>query len=265
MTPECFLVRPERLGAEQQEWLAESRTKATEAGFFIKTLKTRSLPVLPDKGRRMNVLDPKDAARLYRRLHVAPTLVVSVGSALVSTDPTRDPPNRRASRTLEEFVTYKAAFALVRSCEDVEAAFDEVELWAQAVNCEGQGDPRVLPLHVFDKGSLALDLSSPSGMKEFRRRFGSANDREDDSGRRWERGVPHGREALRVAGCELPAGTHWDVSSTGGSFRLLSASEVWKVNAPGYLNVYPDEHVRVPGGKLQGRARKLWPKKNAPL
>ncbi len=211
----------------------------------------------------MNVLSPEDASHLYRRLHIAPTLVVSVGSALVSTDPSRNPPNRRASRTLEEFVTYKAVFALVRNRADVGTAFDEFELWAQAVNCEGQGDPKVLPLHVFDQGSVAFDLSDPAGMKGFRRRFGSANDREDDSGRRWENGTPHGREALRVAGCELPVGAHWDVSVAGGSFRLLSAREVWEVKSPGYLNVYPDEHVRGPS-KYRRQVRRLWPNKNTP-
>lgn len=219
--------------------------------------------MLPDKGRRMNVLSSKDASYLYRRLHIAPTLVVSVGSALVSTDPSRNPPNRRASRTLREFVAYKAVFVLVRSHADVEDAFDEFELWAQGVNCEGQGDPRALPLHVFDQGPVALNLSDPAEAKEFRKRFGSANDREDDSGRRWERGPLHGRRALRVAGCELPVGAHWDVSSTRASFRLLSASEVWEVKAPAYLNVYPDEHIRG-SAKYRRQVRRLWPNKNAP-
>jgi hypothetical protein len=115
-------------------------------------------------------------------------------------------------------------------------------------------------------GTEAVELGSTAGAKRFRGIFGSSSEREDASGRIWEKGVAHGREAARVAGCDLPPGLHWDVSARRGGSRVMSACEVWEVRGGGYLNIYPNEHIRGPRRGLESQARRLWPAgaKNAP-
>ena len=199
------------------------------------------------------------------RLHVAPTVILAVGSALVGTDPTRDPPNRRAARTLEQFVNYKAVYGLVRGKGESVATLDRFDLWRAGEACEGVTDPRVLPLHVFDQAGCP-DLATPDERKRFRHSFGPAGDREDPSSRRWRQQAMHGRDELQVAGCALPPGAHWDVSSDRKTFRLINLKGVWEVKRRAYLNVYPDEYVRGPGRSFQKQVRRLWPRdaKNAP-
>jgi hypothetical protein len=214
----------------------------------------------------MNVLDPLDASNLYRDLHQSPTLVVALASALVSLDPSRKPPNQRSTRALAEFVAYKAAYGLVRGDRDVEAVFDEFVCWRDKRHCRDANDPRALPLHVFELGSNGWDLSDEEGTQRFRRAFGEAARRKDDAGRVWQVGVPHGRGVLRVAGHDLPAGTHWDVSSQRRSWRVANAREVWKIEGQAYVNAYPDEHLRSPAARYRGQARRVWSAgtKNAP-
>ena len=258
-----MLVRPRRLGVDQRAWLSESEALTEQAGYRLKVLFTQELKVLNSPGRTMSVLRPLDAAYLYRRLHGGPTLVVSVGSALISTDPTRDPPNKRASRTLEDFVAYKAFYGLVRSSGDVKGLFRDFAAWCEGAHCDGPTDPRALPLHVFDAGSERIDLSNPAGVKAFRQSFGRPREREDHAGRCWKRGFPHGRSALLVAGRDLPAGTHWDVSA-GGRFHLMNSHEVWEIKGNGYVNVYPDEYVRGPRKGARNQVRRLWRAKKYP-
>jgi hypothetical protein len=214
----------------------------------------------------MNVLDPLDASNMYRDMHRASTIVCAFASALVSRDPSREPPNRNMARTLEEFVAYKAAYGLIRGAGEVSELFDEFEDWRTGVHCSGPADPRALPLHVFDPGAKALDLSREGDARRFAQRFGRSSRRQDDSGRIWQSGVAHGQEALRVSGLELPAGTHWDVSVWRDSTRVANAREVWKVARGSYVNVYPDEHIRKPVARRGRAARRVWDAgtKNAP-
>jgi hypothetical protein len=215
----------------------------------------------------MNVLAPDEAAELYRMLHHGPTLVVALASALVSLDPSREPPTRRQTRSLESFLAYKATYGLVREDADVPTLFEQFEDWRRSVCCNGPGDPRVLPLHVFDPGPDVPDLDSKAGADRFRRDFGSPSRRLDSSGRVWEKGPAHGgRDILQVAGCELPAGMHWDVSVKRKRCSVANAHEVWRVEGGGYLNVYPDAGLRGPSSIRQDAVRRVWPRgtKNAP-
>ena len=65
----------------------------------------------------------------------------------------------------------------------------------------------------------------------------------------------HGREILHVAMRELAQGFHWDVSHSASNARLGNSSETWRVNKGGYVNVYPNGHIR--GGK---GSRKVYPR-----
>jgi len=214
----------------------------------------------------MNVLDPTDASSIYRDLHRAPTAVAALASVLVSVDPSREPPNRRATRTLEAFLAYKSTFRLVRGDADVKRLFDEFGQWKATVHCDGPADPRALPLHVFELGGNGLDLACAEGANLFRRQFGEPSQREDAGDRVWRAGIPHGREELSISGRRLPAGTHWDVSSRRGKWRIANAREVWKVEGRAYLNAYPDEHLRAPRARYRAQARRVWHAgtKNAP-
>ncbi|HET7484353.1 MAG TPA: hypothetical protein VFJ64_03160 [Solirubrobacterales bacterium] len=206
----------------------------------------------------MNLLAPADASTVYRDLHRAPGMVAAFGPAFISLDPSRDPPNRRYARALEDFVAYKAAFGLVRGESDAKRLFDDFARWRDGVHCENPSDPRVLPLHVFDLGGNEFDLACEEGSRRFLRMFGKPRQLRDGSGRIWCTGPAHGREEFCVAGLTLSAGTHWDVSADGKSWRIANASEVWKVDGRAYVNAAPNEHLRGPQAKCHGQARLVW-------
>lgn len=214
----------------------------------------------------MNVLDPMDASGVYRDLHRAATAVGALASVLVSIDPSREPPNRRATRTLEDFVAYKSVFRLIRGDADLGCLFDEFSQWKATVHCDGPADPRALPLHVFELGGKRFDLACDEDTNLFRRQFGAPNQRKDAGDRLWRAGVAHGHEELSIGGQRLPAGTHWDVSSGRRSWRIVNAREVWRVEGHAYLNAYPDEHLRAPRTRYRAQARRVWHAgtKNAP-
>ena len=209
----------------------------------------------------MNVLAPNDAAELYRMLHHRRVLVAAFASVRISIDPSREPPNNRETRSLEAFVAYKATYGLVRADREIPALFARFDAWNRGVDCAGASDPRVLPLHVFDCGPREPELDTSLGAERFRKSFGGAGRRLDHSGRVWEKGPPHGREVLRVAGCPLPAGTHWDVSVKRKACSVANAREVWRIQTGGYVNVYPDAAIRGPTSLRRSSVRRVWPSK----
>lgn len=215
--------------------------------------------MLGGSGRRLNVMGAEDASVLYKMCHRAPTLVVALASAWISIDPSRTPPNRRAGRSLESFVAYKALYGLVRADADVPSLFDRFRVWQGEEHCNGPSDPRILPLHVFDAGSEPHDLHTKSGCTRFRHAFGRPSERKDHSGRIWASGTPHGTDVLQVAGSDLPKGMHWDVSGERAGCRVANASEIWRLKRSGYVNVYPNEHVRPPRRNRSNKARRVWP------
>lgn len=260
--PRVFAVVPERTSTQIDELLVAVRVLAAERNWSVRVRRTESVRVAGEGWeRRAELLRPKDAAGLYRELHRTPTLVLAFAAAMVRRDPSRDPPVRRAALRLEEFVAYKAPFALLRGHDDPPRIFAEFETWLDEVHCDGDADPRVLPLHVFSVGPRRPDLADSGGAAEFREQYGPASSRRDAAGIDWRRADPralHGGEALDVAGRSLPAGFHWDVSRRRGSIRLTTAEEVWKLAGRGaYLNVYPDAHVRPPKDR---RVRRVWPR-----
>jgi hypothetical protein len=138
----------------------------------------------------------------------------------------------------------------------LEAAFVS---WREVVRCEGQDDPRALPLHTFDADGPCPALAEEAGRKSFASRYGTGRLRVDQSGREWARATAlHGWEAVTVAGCQLRPGFHWDVGYRRGSGTLLCANAVWRLPRRGYANVYPDGGVR--GGTTDVPSiKKIWP------
>jgi hypothetical protein len=114
--------------------------------------------------------------------------------------------------------------------------------WLNAIGCEGERDPRCLPLHVFK--TQGHDLNLPAGRAAFDSAHGSGAERSDGDRRKWSL-TPHdyhGQETLSVAGRELRQGFHWDVEPGRNTTTIVTTKEVWKVDR--YVNVYPDAHVR---------------------
>ena len=48
---------------------------------------------------------------------------------------------------------------------------------------------------------------------------------------------------VTIAGRNLVRGFHWDVSASR-EFKISTTSGIWQVRKNGYINVYPDAHIR---------------------
>jgi hypothetical protein len=203
------------------------------------------------------MLEPHHAGAIYRLLHRGPVLVVAFSSVWVRRDPRRDPPRKRAALRLETFVEHKGLHGLVRSDKHVDEIFDQYVAWSAQVNCTGENDPRVLPLHVFETARTWPDLGTPPGDNRFVRAHGPPRRRVDEGRKSWSRaasGAYHGGGALIVAGSELAQGMHWDVSIERGTAVICGADGVWALKGRNaYVNVHPDAHVRE-----TEHSRRLW-------
>jgi hypothetical protein len=200
---------------------------------------------------------------MYSHMHHATVGVVSIGSAVVPLDP-RSPNNQWMQRSWPVFVEHKAfnigRFELARARDQIGlspleiARFDEFGAWKGMSDCQGLDDPRLLPLHAFDRSREWSSLVTVSGRTDFDRIHGRSP--RTAQGLRWSRDkAAHGREAVSVAGYELQTGFHWDVLVERGATTLMTHYEVWTLAARrGRVNVYPEAHVR------EGEAcRRSWP------
>ena len=216
------------------------------------TFQERPTRLVHSDGRPLGTIKPRDATNLYKRLHRARVGVWQIGCAHTPTNPQ---PHRNAKDyvRLHRFVLHKAFH-----CNVQRERFDEswpnslvaFQKWLDRIGCENESDPRCLPFHVFDTKFRIDDLATSTGRSEFAADHGSQSSRVDSSGLRWGRpgGGGHGREILHVAGYDLDRGFHWDVSNSASKRRLTTTSDVWEIRRRGYVNVYPDAHVRK--GKL---------------
>ena len=148
--------------------------------------------------------------------------------------------------TLRTFVLHKAYHNTLdsKSLKDSWASsLREFLTWVDRTHCEDEGDPRCLPFHVFSTRFKLEHLNCEVGRQDFATTHGPQSSRLDGRDLRWMRGAFHGREALQVAGRELAAGFHWDVSG-GRKQQIVTPSAVWQLKPNGYVNLYPDAHVR---------------------
>jgi hypothetical protein len=259
--PGVVLVLPERESADVRRLSSCVRKKASSSGVdVVKTFRAKRGSVAGEAWKRpVQFLAPRDAYQLYKRLHRERLLVISFTTVFIRRDPSRDPAVRKEALTLSTFVDHKAHFELVRGESSIDPTFDRFAASLAETVCEGEDDPRCLPLHVFTTDRLWPQLRDQAGRRAFRKRYGPPRERNDDRGRRWaraERGAFHGRDILVIAGCELAAGIHWDVSGgRGAADRLTTANEVWKLGRQGYINVYPDAYVHATD---RSTARRVW-------
>ncbi len=241
--------------------------QARAAGYRVKVFRCKSLRVVGGSGRHMNVLAPADASTIYRDLHQVPAVVAALGPAFIGLDPSRDPPNRRYTRRLGGFRRIQGDLRdgsrRVRRQEIVRGLRDMAG-WGPLRQPGGSADPAVAhvrhrreqvrscPRRGLRSASCAC-TGSPVSVVTDQVAFGAPVQ-------------PMVATRFTRAGLTLPAGTHWDVSADGTSWRITNASEVWKVDGRAYVNAAPNEHLRGPQTRCRGRARLVWRvgTKNAP-
>lgn len=260
--PLVVLVRRDSEPEQVVEYARACDQRAATNGVPVVTYRTRTRRVHTQKGvKERDLLEPRDAYRLYDQLHYSPVLVLAFAAAFVSKEPGLDEPPERVIVSLDDFVMHKAVFRLVRGLAQGAAAFDAFAAWRSGVHCADENDPRVLPLHVFSSRCDCSQLGTEAGDDAFLDRHGPPAARRDDKRLAWnraDRGAYHGRPELCVAGRSLPRGMHWDVMSGRGEQKVQNSREVWRVTGAhnSYVNVYPNAHILVPG---KSSARKVWP------
>ena len=193
-------------------------------------------------GRRLMLVAGEDAVKLYRRSHRAKVGVFHTGRARVQLMPCA-----RSSMAVAQFIRYKAyASPLPADVGAVSRCLDAYDAWCQSIGCVDGHDPRCLPFHVFESGHTELGTSKQR--QHFDEVHGVGALRRDGKRLMWrlDPAVFHGRETLQVAGYALSRGFHWDVSvDNGRSPTVTTPTERWEISRKsGYLNVYPDGHVR---------------------
>lgn len=211
------------------------------------------------RGRPLARILNEDATNLYKRLHRARVGVWQIGDARAPTVP-QPRSDIKDYVSLADFVRHKAFHArLPRKGfeESWRESLSEFRQWLSVMGCENEADPRCLPFHVFDTRFDIDRLASADGRSRFASEHGSQSLRTDAKGRHWKRpsGPGHGREILNVSGRELAQGFHWDVSTGSSNFKLATSSETWIIRKGGYINVYPDAHVRCGKGSRKKKAR----------
>jgi len=248
-----WLVEPSSAPASR-DFGRRVRDESARRGWSMNSLRfeTGRLP----GGRPARTLSPRDATALYKGAHRSSLGVIVFGGPEVGLDPAAGGHGKAVS--VERFLRYKAFVYHLERPDDVRAVdefFADFSSWISTIGCEGEQDPRCMPLHVFDRSRDWRTLGSPVGRSDFNSRYG-AGVREDPQGLRWQRARDlHGREVLQVAGRPLIAGYHWDVeNSARAPRRVTTTHEVYEVSPRGYLNVHPDAHVGVRGSF----ARRIW-------
>lgn len=219
--------------AESRDW----RTKTYRAKVHNSTRPAES-------NRRLHLLGGWDAADLYEAAHQAEVAVIQVGeTARVMPHPRKEPSLDRAVN-VEDFIRHKAFFAAVSPRLSYEDAFDQFALTLGVIECDGERDPRCLPMHVFAPrhDHSKCPLTDADAVK---REYGPPNGMKDPRGRAWERPKGrHGGGPLRIRGAEIAAGFHWDVGSGRNNSELTTTTEIWALPPGGYVNVTPDASVR---------------------
>lgn len=215
-------------------------------------------------GTKYWLMSPEDAQFLYKEIHRSRISVICYPSVAVSVEPEARIPHDRNVIRLRRYCRYKAPVeTLDLTTNDHEATIRrKLEMcieWHTNRRCEGERDPRVLPLHVFLPRRDDLDLNDPDSRVSFEREHG--NPRVDRNGGIWKVGdPPHGRDISFIAGTEIRPGYHWDVQAEQGSLKLRSAAEVWQLPRRSYLNIYPNAHMR--HARRRSRAKRIYPERD---
>ena len=237
---ELWIVFPNTKRSRTSEVRKRLRTECRSRDWLVQE---RGSDVRRFNGRPVEVVAGVDAVNLYQRAHRVRVAVLFFGRPYVPLNP-----NARLDRVghgvaLDRFVRYKAlAQRLPDDVTDLSGQLASCERWRESVACENGYDPRCLPLHLFKTRQNELD--SHEGRTRFNCVHGAGARRRDNARLTWRLDAArfHGRERLYVAGRELAAGFHWDVSVNGSARTMTTAVERWQVRE--YINIAPDGHLR---------------------
>lgn len=215
------------------------------------------------QSRRVQVLTREDAERLYAQMHRCPVAVLFGVELQVRTRP-YEAVRAKDLIHISRFCMYKA-FTMNLNGNQASDWAGRFHSWMNAPHCDGTGDPRVLPFHMFRPQRIGDEPNALDRLEE-RQLFRSGHYRNaawiDADGRRWAAAEPHarhGREPQFVGKTELPLGFHWDVKRGGGT-KIYTPTAVWQVRRDAHINIYPDGHVRPgPGTGCQ----LIWDKKSS--
>lgn len=231
--PLVVLLRPSTESDHVERLAGSAKVISERLGHPLTTYRTQGAQMQDERPERwFQFLQPLDAHALYRALHRHEVLVMALTQVYVRRDASQTRPARRATVTLEEFVHYKGLFGLIRGDRDPEnhlARFEETR--SAAPGCLGGDDPRVLPFQTFEASTWKA-LEDPDRARRFQHGYGPASSRTDDAGKTWRRARRgHGLERLAVSGYLLERGTHWDVTTGGGTALLRNSHEVWQLKS----------------------------------
>lgn len=249
----CIVAPPDkgreprdRITQEQRQWVESVRQLAMDRGEDVLIFRTilQSVTVRGQVDRRLFVLNPWEAERLYRAVHRGFDAVFQAGQARVLLRPTGA---IEASNTtsLRNVVAHKAFFVQFDGLTSPSDVFIEFDAWSRETHCESHRDCRVLPMHMFSPGRDWKRLSTRAERDAFERTHGTPTRLVDAKARHWNQTTAwHGKDSLTVANRSLPTGFHWDVVSDGNTSRMSSLTATWRFERGSYLNVSPDGHVR---------------------
>lgn len=255
------VVRPARQAPELRTLLAKAVKGAAKFGLPATTYRAKPIHFRGEGVETVaSVLAPEDATALYRLAHRSLVLVLAPASIVVRRDPSVEPPTRRHTLLLETFVQHKCLHWVVNDERDIDTALQQLATWPESAGCNGENDPRVLPLHVFDTNRDWSGLPDDAVARRFADRHGAGSRRCDDGNKAWTRTKEyHAGPPLYIGGTQLHAGMHWDVRSVAGKATLKTSGEVWHLaGRSAYLNVFPDAAVQKSDGR--STARQVWPR-----
>lgn len=243
--PEVWLFYPRGSGHYVRD-AVRSKCRDRDWSCVERTTSRLRIP----QGRPIQRANTEDATSLYRSIHTRRIGVWQMGDADVPVIPRpKKSPNHYV--TLRQFVRYKAFHCRIdpnKLDESLEESAISFKSWIDTTGCDGEGDPRCLPLHVFEAESGEYNLDTHEGRRQFEVNHGRQSSRLDRKGLRWDRPPArqmHGQPIIQVAGRELARGFHWDVtSSRRNSWTVETTSEKWKIGRNGYANIYPNAHIR---------------------
>lgn len=196
-------------------------------------------------GKPATILEPEWANNLYQRLHQTRLGLLVTDEVFVGLNPSRYILDDRWRISLARLVRYKCFQARVAK-RPVPVLLDEFAKWAGAAHCEGQGDPRVLPLHTFCPSRDWIGLDSASDRSSFQTTYGPPSRRVCEQQMTWkpDPSAHGGREPQNVAGLMLSEGFHWDAEAPRRPATLYTLLDVLMVPGGEHVNVYPNGYVR---------------------
>lgn len=260
--PEIWVFSPAKYQSQTRAFRSTLQRLGRARGW---TVQDRVTGFERPGGRPMFLVAPEDAFNLYRRAHDLKVGVLGLGETFVCIEPrtTAGP-----CLALWQFVRYKAQWMGTIGLDPSQAGkpkvavpytatLDAFDRWPWPQACDGPSDPRILPLSVFLGLVKAQDLGIRAGRVQFNGQYGSRT-RFDPRQRHW-RQADHFHAPVRLESlnpCRVPDGFHWDVGSPRNAREIANTMEVWRIAENGYVNVYPNAHIR--GGKPN--ARRVWPK-----